>query len=182
MKECLSCGETKPLEAFTRSAGNKSFKASKSSHHSYCKACNARKAKEWRDKQPGYYRGSGRLKNIPEEDRLLMSAIRQRLVDARARCKKLKKSAPTVTDDYLYELIKAQGRVCALSGSELTLIKDHPCCLSLDQIDPAKGYVEGNVQWLAWAVNRAKGELSLDLFYEMCEAILSYRNVQRLSP
>jgi hypothetical protein len=110
-----------------------------------------------------------------------MSAIRQRLVDARGRCKKLGKQPPQVNANYLYQLYLNQNRSCALTKAPLVIEKAHPLCLSLDQIDPAKGYVEGNVQWLAWCVNRAKGDLSMDHFYEMCEVILDNRKVQRLS-
>ena len=178
-KICNSCKLEKPLDDFTRS--KRAFKYSSSqSHHSYCKACNADRAREWRKSRPGY-RGSGKLKSVPEEDRLLMSAIRQRLVDARSRCKKLRRPPPTVGADYLYGLFIEQRRACALTGTLLVIETNHPLCLSLDQKDPTQGYAEGNVQWLAWCVNRAKGDLSTEHFYEMCEVILDHRKVQRLS-
>lgn len=179
-KTCGWCKETKPIDEFTRAKASMKFSSQKQTHHAYCKKCNAARAREWRKLRPGYV-GSGLIKSIPKEDRILMSAIRQRLSDAKARCKKLGKNPPVLTADYLYKLYLAQNRTCALTGALLSLELDHPLCLSLDQIDPKKGYQEGNVQWLAWVVNRAKGELSLDHFYEMCEAILNYRKVQRLS-
>lgn len=179
-KTCNQCGETKLLDEFSRTRPSKNFKSSKSTHHTYCKKCNAARAREWRKANPGYS-GSGRVSSIPKEDRLLMSAIRQRLSDAKGRCRKFKKDPPDLTDSYLYELFKAQQGTCALTGALLNLNSRHPLCLSLDQIDPAKGYVEGNVQWLAWAVNRAKGDLSLGHFFEMCSAVLNYQKVQRLS-
>ena len=179
-KKCNQCGEVKDIDQFTRAKASSSFKSAHRTHHSYCKSCNASRAKAWRDQRPGY-RGSGKLKAIPEEDRMLMSAIRQRLVDARGRCKKLGKTPPRVTSDQLYELFIKQERKCALTGAPLNLEKEHPLCLSLDQKDPSKGYTLDNVQWLAWCVNRAKGDLDLNHFYEMCEAVLEYRKVQRLS-
>lgn len=180
-KLCTACNEVKSLEDFTRARQTNSFKYSANqSHHTYCKACNAARAREWRKARPNY-RGSGKLTATPKEDRLLMSAIRQRLTDARSRCKKLNRNAPTVTAEYLYELFIKQGRNCALTNEPLVIETSHPLCLSLDQIDPAKGYEEGNVQWLAWCVNRAKGDLSLEHFFEMCEVVLENRKVQRLS-
>lgn len=179
-KKCNYCGEIKDLDQFTRAKSSNSFKNAHRTHHSYCKICNASRAKAWRDKYPGYC-GSGKLKATPKGDEMLMSAIRQRLVDARSRCKKLGKKPPTVNADQLYELFIKQERLCALTGAPLNLEKEHPLCLSLDQKDPTKGYILDNVQWLAWCVNRAKGELSMEHFYEMCEAILEYRKVQRLS-
>lgn len=179
-KKCNECGVTKPIEEFTRSNRTYSFKNSKSTTHTYCKECNAARAREWRKTRPNY-KGTGRINSIPFEDRMLMSAIRQRITDARGRCKKLKKSEPVITDTYMYELFLKQNRACALTGMLLSLVTDDPLCLSLDQIDPEKGYVEGNVQWLAWCVNRAKGDLPTDQFYEMCEVVLAYRKVQRPS-
>jgi hypothetical protein len=149
-------------------------------YRSYCTACNTQKAKEWRAKNRGY-KSSGKVTSIPKEDRLLMSAIRQRIVDAKLRCKKLKRGEVTVNDLYLYELFLKQNRQCALTGATLSFEKNHPLCLSLDQIDGSKGYIEGNVQWLAWCVNRAKGDLSLDHFFEMCHVVVNRQKVQRLS-
>ena len=179
-RKCNQCGEVKSLDDFTRANPSNSFKNVHRTHHSYCRPCNALRAKVWRTARPGY-RGSGKLKSTPPEDRVLVSAIRQRLVDARSRCKKLGKEPPQVSADYLYQLYLKQERSCALTGSLLVLEKEHPLCLSLDQVDPSRGYIEGNVQWLAWCVNRAKGDLSMDHFYEMCEVILDHRKVQRLS-
>ena len=179
-KICKQCGIEKSIDEFSRLKPVKSFKYTHQPHHTYCKRCNADRAKQWRKDKPKY-NGSGKVKNIPKEDRLLMSAIRQRLVDARGRCKKFNKPEPLVTDMYLYELYKNQERKCALSGVPLDLIKESPYCLSLDQIDPGKGYEEGNVQWLTWAVNRAKGEMSTPMFLSMCEIILENQKVQRLS-
>lgn len=178
-KICVKCGVDKLIDEFTRAKASTNYKTSRKTHHTYCKQCNAEYAREWRKAKPAY-RGSGAINKVPAEDRLLMSAIRQRLTDAKGRCKKLNKPLPTVSADYLYELYKNQERKCALSNVTLSLEKDHPLCLSLDQIDPVKGYTEGNVQWLAWCINRAKGDLSLNDFFDMCETIL-HQKVQRLS-
>lgn len=180
-KHCTQCDTTKPVESFTKSIRAGSYKLQNTDYHSYCKVCNAARARELRKAYGTNYRGTGKLKNVPVEDRYLMSAIRARLSDAKARCRKLNKPLPEVSDTYLYNLFLNQNRKCALTGTPLLVEKQSPVCLSLDQIDPSKGYIEGNVQWLAWAVNRAKGDLSLEDFYDMCSAVLSNRNVQRLS-
>ena len=179
-KTCIRCQTSKPLSAFAFVNAVNSFKGFRVKHHTYCKECNNAYAKEFRKKNPGY-QGTGRISSVPLADRRLMSAVRQRLTDAKVRCKKLKKDPPDLSDVFLYELFLKQDRKCALTGALLKIEVDHPLCLSLDQIDPSKGYIEGNVQWLAWAVNRAKGDLSLYHFYEMCEVVLNNRKVQRLS-
>ena len=182
MKEklCIACGSVKPIEEFSPNKPKTQFKTSKQSHRTYCKACVREKAAKWRADKPGY-RGSGRTRSIDSEYRAVMSAIRQRLVDARSRCRKLKREAPTTSDLHLLEVFKSQQGKCALSGVTLSLEKDHPHCLSLDKIDPSKGYEDGNVQWLSWYVNRAKGEMTLEVFLSMCETVLDYQKVQRLS-
>ena len=179
-KLCNQCGTAKPLEEFTRSKKSNNYKGSSSEYHTYCKSCNAERARNWRKEHPNY-RGSGKLKQYPKEDLLLISAIRQRLADAKTRCKKRNMHEPTVTVDDLYQLYLSQNRCCALTGEPLCVEKEHPLCLSLDQKDPSKGYILANVQWLAWAVNRAKGDLHIEDFYDMCELVLN-KKVQRLSP
>ena len=144
-----------------------------------CKPCNTKLAREWRKKNPGY-RGSGKYKAIPPEDRLLVSAIGQRRQDAKARAKKRNQPCQ-VSKEYLYELFKKQGSNCALTGVTMKVEKGAITCLSLDQKDPSLGYIEGNVQWVAWAANRAKGDMSLDVFVDMCKKVTEYQKVQRLS-
>ena len=179
-RPCNTCKIEKPECDFPQFKG-KSIKFNRYRQHGQCKTCNAHKAREWRKKNPGYS-GTGRVAALPMEERTWMSAVRTRLSGARERCKKLKRNPPILTDQYLYELLLAQGKECALTGVKLTLEINHPLCLSLDQIDPEKGYVEGNVQWLAWCVNRAKGDLTTSNFHSMCEAVIKHRKVQRLSP
>jgi hypothetical protein len=47
---------------------------------------------------------------------------------------------------------------------------------SPDRIDPAKGYVRGNVRWVLWAVNRAKGEMPEEYFLQMCLAVAANKH------
>lgn len=181
-KTCNACGVEKELDEFTRSKiGSTNHKASKASHHSYCKVCNALKAKEWRVKYGSNYVGTGKIIAVPPEDRRFMSAIRSRLSNCKQRSKKFNMILPDLTDTYLYDLFLKQNKACALTGELLDAIKESPLALSLDQIDPGKGYIQGNVQWVAWCINRAKGDLDVEHFYEMCNAVLEYQKAQRLS-
>lgn len=178
-KTCFSCKQDKPLLEFSKKTPRNQFSKSRQTHQTYCKACCALLAANWRNKNKGY-RPSGKVSRIPIEDRLLMSAIRQRLSDARGRCKTLKRTMPTsdLSAEYLYQLFKQQGGNCALSGVPMSVARHHPLCLSLDKIDASKDYAEGNVQWLAWFVNRAKGEMSVEVFHSMCETVLEHRAQQ----
>ena len=177
-KHCSACNQIKPIEDFSPIKVRNNFRSQNQTHNSYCRKCRSDQARAWRTANPGY-KGTG--KNSSVEDRKLMSAIRSRLRDAKLRCKKLKKIAPDLSDEYLYQLYLSQDGKCALSGVPMALETEHPHTLSLDQIDASRGYVEGNVQWLIWFVNRAKGEMTTDIFLSMCETVLDYQKVQRLS-
>lgn len=179
VKHCTCCKETKPLSDFPAK------KTDATAFHDAtkwgrCKSCNAEQARLWRQKHKNYS-GSGRLTKHPRADWPLLSAIRTRLREAKTRIKKFGRTETDLTEDYLYDLFKAQNGHCALLGYEISIERAHPLALSLDQIDPGKGYIVGNVQWVTWVANRAKGDMTQDDFYRMCELAIEYRKVQRLS-
>jgi len=183
-KMCSMCKMHKPLFEFPEvKKDGKHYRKSGTntgSHESRCRPCKAEYARQWR-KLHKNYRGSGKLTSVPEEDRLLMSAISDRLMQAKQRAIKYKDIEPNIDREYLYELFKRQQGKCALSGVDMKIEKGAITCLSLDKIEPDKGYTKGNVQWLAWAVNRAKGDMPQAVFISMCEHVLSHQKVQRLS-
>lgn len=111
----------------------------------------------------------------------MISAISSRISQAKNNSRGKQLPEMNLTVDYLYDLFKQQDGRCALSFIELRIEKEHLATLSLDKIIPAKGYTQGNVQWTAWAVNRAKGEMPMDDFILMCQHVLEYQKEQRLS-
>lgn len=182
-KFCKNCQTTKPLEMFTKSnckeftRGNiKRNYTTKDGHHAYCKKCNAEKARKFRLKYKEMtgstdYRGTGKIKNYPEKDRRLISAIRNRLAQAKSRNKRSKK--PFEIDlDYMYQLWNIQKGLCALTGYPMTLDGHTNIRLSIDKIKPSLGYAKGNVQWVLFSANRAKGDLSQKDFIKMCKMII----------
>lgn len=174
---CTKCNQIKPLSDFPqRKKTPVGFRDA--AQYSPCKTCNAERAKEWRSKNKGY-RGSGRMTKYQNQP--LISAIRTRLREAKERIKKFGKPDTDLTEEYLYELFNQQNGKCALLGYDMKVERKHPLALSLDQIEPSKGYVIGNVQWVTWISNRAKGDMNQDDFYRMCELAIEYRNEQRLS-
>lgn len=177
VRHCTTCNTTKPITDFPKAKVN-SVGFRDSTKWSPCKACNAERARDWRNKNKGY-RGSGRMTKYSNQP--LISAIRTRLREAQTRIKKFGKVQTDLTEEYLYELFNNQEGKCALLGYDMKIQSKHPLSLSLDQIEPSKGYVIGNVQWVTWISNRAKGDMNQDDFYRMCELAIEYRNEQRLS-
>ena len=176
-KQCNTCRKIKSLDQFgiNRKANSNNFHASQiTQYKSDCKSCLSIKAKAYRDANPGlwkkYQSNEGKLKSYPKKDRLLLSAIRMRVTDAKARAKKRNQTI-TITVDFMYQLFKQQNGQCALSNTQLAIQKQIPTSLSIDKKDPLLGYSEDNVQWVCWAVNRAKGDLTMRTFIDMCKRI-----------
>lgn len=184
LKFCNCCKREKPLEEFTKmgrkefTKGNfkRNYKTS-DGYHSYCKECNALKAKEFRQRHKALtgnadYRGSGKITSIPKEDRLLMSAIRNRVTYSKSNNKRHPEREFNIDDMYMYGLWKKQQGKCVLTGFPMSIQGDTNLRLSIDKIIPELGYTKGNVQWTIFAANRAKGDMCMDDLISLCKMII----------
>jgi|32_taG_2_1085360.scaffolds.fasta_scaffold51620_2 hypothetical protein len=156
MKICTKCNEN---EVLTKAP--------------YCRPCNREYQRQYRKDKPGY-RGTGKIKRTPDRE------LAHHIAKCRATCRQNDKRHPdrefTLTTPYLYSLFKEQDGLCAISGLPMNHETHSPWKLSIDKIEPALGYVPGNVQWTCWAVNRARGDLCDDDLITMCKAILGKCN------
>jgi hypothetical protein len=48
--------------------------------------------------------------------------------------------------------------------------------ISIDQINPNAGYVEGNIQLVCMAINQMKSDMSLEELYMFSEALIKNKN------
>lgn len=169
-KQCSACKQTLTLENFSKSGRSaNSFKGVLNyvRYSSRCKPCASSYAKEWRSRNPTYEHTRKR-KPKTDSEKLLISFIRARVGDAKQRATKYGKPFDI---DYEYAASLYTG-ICAISKVTLQLEKHNLDIGSIDCIEPKKGYVKGNIQWLSWRVNRAKGEQSQSDFILMCKAVL----------
>jgi hypothetical protein len=119
--------------------------------------------------------------STPEEARILKQAYRA----ASAAISRASKKGLNYDEQWMlnfHNQIIAQNFRCAVTGLEFHLDKNKTkgaggthMAPSPDRIDAEKGYVEGNVRWVLWAINRAKGEMPHDLFVEICRAVVKDR-------
>ena len=83
-----------------------------------------------------------------------------------------------ITPKYLEELFLTQNKKCALSGLDLEFAphyrKLNDQNVSLDRIDPNKGYIIGNVQWVHKHINMMKWKLSQEEFIKLCSLVAGY--------
>lgn len=77
----------------------------------------------------------------------------------------------SIDAEYLWKIWQLQTGRCAYTGRIIELNKD----ASLDRIDSSKGYIEGNVQWVAWIVNRMKLNIPHEDFILLCKEITEYQ-------
>ena len=98
---------------------------------------------------------------------------------ANSRNRALKKQIDFNLDrDYIIKLFKDQSGKCYYSGIELNIVKKNadtihdPLKMTLDCIDPKKGYVRGNVVWCAYCVNAFKQKMNIGQMVDICKKIV----------
>ena len=84
--------------------------------------------------------------------------------------------------NYIKELYSKQSGKCYYSKLPLNIVKNQGSGLhdsfkmTLDRLDPEKGYVKGNVVWCAYCINSFKLNMSKDKIVEVCKAIINNFN------
>ncbi len=87
----------------------------------------------------------------------------------------------SITKDYITNLWKEQKGKCAISGIELYMPekareqRGPKCTASIDRIDNAVGYIEGNVQWVLKDVNKMRREYTVERYVSICQAVALYQ-------
>lgn len=172
MQICLRCNVCQSPEEFgpAKSIDSVSFNANVvPAKKKYCKTCLSKEAREWRAAHKGYD-GTGNFSKYSKEDRKIISAISTRINQSKQNNKRLNRPH-NITVDYMFEIWQQQKGMCRYTKQKLFIEKESPAALSIDKIIPELGYVVGNVQWVAWAVNRAKGDLEEATFFNMCASV-----------
>ena len=85
-----------------------------------------------------------------------------------------------LTKEYVWDLYIRQNKKCAISGLDVCLVKIRnkgtTQTASLDRINSAQGYIEGNVQWVHKTVNAIKWDLPQEHFLNLCKVITEHQN------
>jgi len=82
-----------------------------------------------------------------------------------------------ISKEYMWDMIKAQGFKCSLSGVDIQLafsskdLHNGFNTASIDRIDSSKGYIEGNVQWVHVKINYMKQSISQEEFIQFCKLV-----------
>jgi predicted nucleic acid-binding Zn ribbon protein len=114
------------------------------------------------------------------KNRMLSVDFRVNKLMAMAKNRAKEKSLPFDLDlPYLLDLWNSQEGKCPITGTNFVLEsgtgrvhKDSP---SIDRIEPALGYVKGNVRFTTYHINVALSEFGLESLYELAQKIVSFR-------
>lgn len=94
-----------------------------------------------------------------------------------------------VDKEYLINLWDKQNGICPFTGDALLLTrgKTSHTTLSLDKLDPKKGYIKGNVVWTTFLTNTTKQNRNINEFIDFCRKVVNYHdnssiNLTMLSP
>lgn len=84
----------------------------------------------------------------------------------------------TVKD--LLDLYNKQNGKCALTNEKLELINNNYNLkgLSVDRINSSKGYVNGNMQLVCWAVNQMKFDMTQEELFYWCNEIINNKIIK----
>jgi protein-arginine kinase activator protein McsA len=151
MKTCSKCKTSKPTTEFNETKTNKDGL-------SYlCRDCNRNSSKAYRERHHKRYYDNQKAKRETEN-----VFISQTLYALKTRAAK-KGLEVNVTKEYLLHLLQESKYLCNVTGQKMSLVshprkKANAFKASLDRIDSTKGYLEGNIQWVCWAVNQMKSD------------------------
>lgn len=76
----------------------------------------------------------------------------------------------------MYEIYYTQKGICALSGVSMTYqlgLGKVPTNISIDKIDPSKGYTLDNIQFVCDIVNIMKWTMNKDEVLNWCKLIIN---------
>lgn len=77
-----------------------------------------------------------------------------------------------ITEEYINKMYEHQNGRCKASGVKMTQeVGSYRGAMSIDRINPDKGYIFGNIQLLCAAVNRMKADMTQGEFIKLTKLI-----------
>jgi hypothetical protein len=166
---CRKCRKTKLLSQFQKYRDNRSN--GKIRLHSWCKECRCADTNQWRESITG--RANARHWKEKRRGEILFHCQR------RIHNWRKKDLTSDLTPEYLVNLYDEQGGRCYYTGRPMIVGRKRfeyslTDALSLDRLDPEKGYNRGNVVWCINLVNTMKQRMKENEFYDFLHTILRY--------
>jgi len=173
-KKCNGCKKEKNIGEFSVRNFTASNGLTYERLRSRCKKCEGDYAHNVWTTNPEL---RSRRREYKRNDRSLKSLIQNRIAS-------WKKKTPNsdLTTEYLLGVFEKQEGKCYYTGQLLETLKAFEWkekfqnSISLDRLDPDKGYMQGNVVFCSYVINTMKGTLTEQAFYEKMKFILANKN------
>jgi hypothetical protein len=171
-KLCNGCQLLLPIENFSHKTYTSKTTGEKyDRYRSRCKNCEANKTKIYKKTNPELVA----LKK-KERNARLKNDIRHHVQEKISNWRRNSITISDLTVDYLVDLYHQQNGLCYYSKVEMIFGfvdgKIHHNSISLDKLDPEKGYTQGNVVWCSFLTNSMKQNLKEEEFYEMIKKVI----------
>ena len=156
MKKCNRCHVTKPLSDFPKDDAPR------------CNPCWEYEYAYHRDPKNQARRSANRLLRVTKSPRAVMN------VTLAHGLRRKPTENPATIEDLMQKWRKQKG-LCALTGLKMTWGQGKvlPTSISIDRIDPEKGYSADNLRLICHAVNAFRGRMSDAQMLEMARAIVA---------
>lgn len=157
--KCSICEEWLSADKFDQAGGNKYIY-----RDGLDKRCHKCKTKQNKIARANY-----------SDEKRLEKILQERWLGARDRAK-YKNRKFDITKEDLMELWNKQEGKCAISKLPMTYTMDNgrnPYNISVDQINPSKGYTKDNIQLVCMCVNQLKSDFDMETVINICKNILN---------
>jgi hypothetical protein len=174
-KNCTICGDERAIEFFyyktytSKTTGEKYRR-----YRAECITCSKNQGSVYRNDKAALI--SAKKKARREKYK---NDIKYHVQEKIATWRKASCVPSDLTVDYLVNLYNQQGGCCYYTGEKMIFGwadgKVRPQTMSLDKLDPDKGYIKGNVVWCCYLANTMKQNMDEKTFYSVLQNILKRR-------
>lgn len=171
-QECSRCKKTKELKEFGRLPKNQQRIKGIVLYVSHCNLCDAKRTAKYKSKKSSTIEGMSQF---------LMSNVYRR--------KREKNLKVDINHSWIIKRWHEQNKRCFYTGLKMDLStkrkfkligggykKNNKYVVSIDRLDPNKGYIKSNCVLCTWFANNMKQDLSLKDFIKFSKLISVYRS------
>ena len=187
-KICSVCKQELPLSEFY-------IRHDRGKPIARCKKCNAlatiqSRAKLTKEQKQRYSKARADWYAKQAREGNLKPILQHKLCSYKGNAKK--SNVPfSLTVEYLCNLYDIQDGKCYYTGEILnvrtsgglgkkTTLANRPNQMSLDRLEPAKGYIKGNVVWCTYLINTCKNMYTENDFYRICKQVLDHKEIKTI--
>ena len=177
-KDCTRCGATLPIKQFRPLPPKQQVYLDRNvtKRISHCNTCERKRTAKFKSEKSSTIEGTAVF---------LMDNVRRRCREKNLECE--------IDAEWIIETFKENNARCFYSGKKMDLLtnrkisregggykKNNKYNVSLDRIDPEKGYLKSNTVLCCWIFNNLKQDLSFEEFMQAINDVYTFKNSTKL--